>query len=66
MVGRSVGRRGVGRKFLLLFRTAPHGGFVQFFLSGTYTGLGTTCVKSETCYEKNHEKKFSGWWKMHF
>ena len=28
----------------------------NFFPSGTYTGIGTTCVESETCYEKYHKK----------
>ena len=31
----------------------------NFFLTGTYTGIGTTCVESEKCYEKYHEKKSS-------
>ena len=33
-----------------------HGGFGQFFPTGTYTGIGTTCVKSETGYEKYQKK----------
>ena len=32
-----------------------HGGFGQFFPTGTYTGKGTTYVDSETCYEKYHK-----------
>ena len=31
--------------------------FWQFFSTGTYAIIGTMCVKSETCYEKYHEKK---------
>ena len=32
-------------------------GFWQFFSTGTYAIIGTTCVESETCYENYHEKK---------
>ena len=38
------------------FPKPPHGG-LAIFSSGTYAIIGTTGVKSETCYEKNHEKK---------
>ena len=43
----------------ILFPKPSHGDFGQFFPTGTYTGIGTTCVESETCYEKHHEKKIS-------
>ena len=32
---------------------------LAIFSTGTYAIIGTTCVKSETCYEKYHEKKLS-------
>ena len=34
----------------------PHGGFSNFS-TGTYAIIGTTCVESETCYEKKPRKK---------
>ena len=43
----------------ILFPKPFHGDFGQFFPTGTYTGIGTTFVESETCYEKHHEKKIS-------
>ena len=32
-------------------------GVLAIFSTGTYAIIGTMCVKSETCYEKYHEKK---------
>ena len=32
-------------------------GVLAIFYTGTYAIVGTTCVDSETCYEKYHEKK---------
>ena len=32
---------------------------IHKYTTGTYTGIGTTCVESETCFEKKHEKKTS-------
>ena len=33
-----------------------HGCFGNFFPTGTYEGIGTTCVESEICYENYHKK----------
>ena len=35
----------------------PPMGLLTIFSTGTYAIIGTTCVESETCYEKYHEKK---------
>ena len=32
-------------------------GVLEIFNTGTYAILGTRCVESATCYEKNHQKK---------
>ena len=31
-------------------------GALAIFSTGTYAIIGTTCVESETCYEKYHKK----------
>ena len=46
------------------FTKNPSWGFWQFFFTGTYEGLGTMCVKSETRYEKYHEKKKKNNWDL--
>ena len=35
----------------------PLMGVLAMFSAGTYAIIGTTCVESETRYEKYHEKK---------
>ena len=32
-------------------------GVLAIFPTGTYAGIGTTCVQFEMCYEKHHKKK---------
>ena len=39
------------------FYQKPLMGVLAIFSTGTYAIIGTTCVESETCYEKYHEKK---------
>ena len=39
------------------FYQNPLMGDLAIFSTGTYAIIGTTCVKSETCYEKYHENK---------
>ena len=38
------------------FYYSPLRGALAIFSTGTYAGIGTMCVESETCYEKYHEK----------
>ena len=33
-------------------------GVLTVFSTGTYAIIGTTCVESETCYEKYQEKNY--------
>ena len=46
------------------FYQNPFMGDLAIFSTGTYAIIGTTCVESETCNEKYHEKKYSLWTKM--
>ena len=39
------------------FYYSPLRGALAIFSTGTYAGIGTMCVESETCYKKYHEKK---------
>ena len=39
------------------FYYSPLRGSLAIFSTGTYAGIGKMCVKSETCYEKYHDKK---------
>ena len=42
------------------FYQTPLMGVMAIFSTGTYAIIGTTCVESETCYGKYHEKKLIG------